>query len=111
MADLKPQPRRRDPDLLRLLHLSQAKECCLCEANYNLELHHVYPRGQGGDDLRANLVWLCREEHWHVTRNDAATLQRLGAHISRQRPDTIAYLNSKLGDGAADWMRRRLHME
>jgi 5-methylcytosine-specific restriction endonuclease McrA len=107
-SDPRRQPRIRDPDLLRLLHAAPWKECCLCGTPERLELHHVYPRGQGGDDKRGNLVWLCKPEHQRVTVNDTAVIRLLGEHIVAERPDIIEYLRWKLGDGAGEWMRRRL---
>jgi 5-methylcytosine-specific restriction endonuclease McrA len=107
-TDPKRAPRRRDPDLLRILHASPLRECCLCGTIEQLELHHVYPRGQGGDDARANLVFLCKTEHQRVTVNDPVALKLLGEHVMSERPDIVDYLRSKLGAGAEEWMRRRL---
>ena len=111
MTDPRPDPRRRDPDLLRILHSSTWKECCLCGDTRTIELHHVYPRGQGGDDVRANLVFLCKREHARVTVNDPVSCRLLGEHVVTHRRDIVAYLETKLGAGAADWIRRRLHAE
>lgn len=96
---------------MRLLHSEHTKECALTGLTYGLELHHVLPRSQGGDDIRANLVFLRADVHARVTANDPTVLRLLGEHIRDERPDTIEYLRWKLGEGADDWMRRRLLME
>jgi 5-methylcytosine-specific restriction endonuclease McrA len=108
-ADPKPKARRRDPDLMRLMHADARKQCALTGAIDNLEIHHVLPRAQGGDDTRANLVWLRRDVHQRITSNDQAAMRLLGDHVLQQRVDTVRYLIDKLGVVAADdWMRRRL---
>lgn len=35
--------------------------CPLCKrlAGFGLSRHHVVPKGQGGDDLDVNLIWVC----------------------------------------------------
>ena len=110
-ADPKPEPRRRDPDLLRILHL-QAHECALCGLVDSLELHHVYPRAQGGDDVRADIVVLCRSCHEGVTRNRTESRRELGEHLLAARWDVLDYLESKLGEEAArEWLARRLFVE
>ena len=96
---------------MRLLHSERTKECAITGLTYGVELHHVLPRSQGGDDVRANLVFLHRTTHARITANDAVTLRLLGEHIRDHRPDTIEYLRWKLGDRASDWMRRRLLLE
>ena len=111
MLDPKPAARVRDSQIMRLLHSERTKECALTGHTQSLELHHVLPRSQGGDDVRANLVFLHRDIHWRITLNDPDTRRQLGEHIRDHRPDTIEYLNWKLGDRAADWIRRRLLLE
>jgi hypothetical protein len=112
MMDAKPTPRTKDPDLMRILHADPTKECALTEEIRDLEIHHVLPRSQRGDDVRENLVWLTAERHRAVTRNDADALRALGQHIRIFRPDTIAYIKRKLGEQqGAEWLRRRLYIE
>ena len=101
-ADPKRGPRVRNPDLMRAMH-TEHRECCLCGRTNRLELHHVLPRGRGGDDVRSNLVWLCAEQHGRITSNDAATRLLLRRHLEARRPDTLSYLNRKMGDG---WLQR-----
>ena len=111
-ADPKPAPRIRDKDLMRLMHSERTKECAVTGGTEQLELHHVLPRSQGGDDVRANLVFLHVRVHQAVTVNDPVALKLLGEHIWEERPDTVAYLVYKLGkEQAVDWMRRRLLIE
>ena len=99
--------RLRDPGLLRLLAF-QFDECCLCGGMQHIHLHHVQLRSQGGDDTRANILPLCRGCHdgYHLHRSDGYG-QRLARHILAHRPDTVAYLKVKLGEGGFDeWLRR-----
>jgi hypothetical protein len=65
------------------------------------------------DDVEANLVMVCgdgtRGCHGAIEANDPVTLRLLGEHILDRRPDTIAYLQQKLGVPQADaWLERRL---
>lgn len=111
IPDPRPARRVRDSEILRLLHSDRNKECAVTGWTDNLELHHVLPRSKGGDDVRANLVFLRRDIHRRVTANDKVALTLLGEYIVSERPDTIEYLRWKLGERAADWMRRRLHIK
>lgn len=111
-ADPKPEPRIRDSDILRIMHADRTKQCAITEDVDGLELHHILPRSQGGDDVRANLVFLRADIHRRITANDPVAMRLLGEHIRTERLDTMAYLTFKLGAGPAqDWMRRRLHIE
>ncbi len=75
-----------------------------------LELHHILPRAQRGDDVRANLVWLAAEHHRRITVNDEDARRRLGEYLRRERPDFYVYLVNKMGSPimARDWIKRRL---
>lgn len=33
--------------------------CALCDSSYSIQVHHVIPRGQGGNDTPYNLITLC----------------------------------------------------
>lgn len=110
MADPKPEPRVRDPELLSQLH-RQWRECALCGSTRDrLSLHHIrkHPR----DDVEGNLVMLCGHGtagcHGKVEAHDAHTLHLLRDHIECDRWDTIAYLDWRLGslDRATDWLDR-----
>ena len=110
MPDFKPELRRRDPDLLRILHLERG-ECALC-GEVEFELHHVLSRAQGGDDVRENIVKLCAERHGEITHNEEGARRALGEHLLAARWDVLDYLESKLGEEAArEWLARRLFVE
>ena len=79
-----------------------------CESTLNL--HHVLPRSQGGDDVRANLSWLCGSgTTGHHGRVEARDPEALRAFLLTLRPDTLEYLSDKLGgpEAAEEWLRRR----
>jgi 5-methylcytosine-specific restriction endonuclease McrA len=62
--DPRPEKRRRDPDLLRQLHLELVNEPCdRCGLRAGVQLHHKRFRSQAGDDARNNLEWLCAPCH------------------------------------------------
>lgn len=87
--------------------------CCLEPVGSG---HHVYPRGQGGDDVLANIVPLCGSGttgcHGLVENGDATTCAKLGAHILAERHDVIEYLRFKLGRWAAEaWMEEFLYID
>lgn len=109
--DPRPAARIRDSDLMRILHAERTKECAITGEVYGLELHHVLPRSSGGDDVRANLVFLTAEIHRRVSANDPVTLRLLGEHIRDFRPDTVEYLHRKLAERCGGWMARRLYIE
>lgn len=109
-GDPKPEPRVRDPGLLRELHL-EWKECALCGSTDKLSLHHIskHPR----DDVRGNLVMLCGSGttgcHGKIEARDEETLFALGRYILRSRGDVISYLYERHGAVAAqDYLRRAL---
>lgn len=108
-ADPKPKKRVRDRELMKQLHLDRGV-CCLCE-NYHpsSHLHHVYPRGQGGDDVRENLVFLCFRCHDRIHANDTQKCAELGQFLARERQDVLSYIDQKLGHPASDmWMVKHL---
>jgi hypothetical protein len=78
--------------------------------------HHVYPKGQGGDDTPANFVSTCGDGtkgcHGMLTREDRGARWSLGQHLVTSRPDVIAYVKGKLGEEqGAEWLRLRLFIE
>jgi 5-methylcytosine-specific restriction endonuclease McrA len=113
LSDPRPSKRIKDPALLRRLHL-RWNCCALCgetQTYAGLSLHHVHKHAR--DDVEANLVMVCgdgtRGCHGAIEANDPVTLRLLGEHILDRRPDTIAYLQQKLGVPQADaWLERRL---
>lgn len=56
--DWKPPRRTRDPRQMRKMHM-QHLECALCGGTYQITLHHIQLRSQGGSDSEENLVPLC----------------------------------------------------
>lgn len=99
--------RVRDADLLALVHY-EATECALTGATGTLEAHHIYPRAQGGDDVRANIIMLEREVHRRITVNDQVARRLLGEHLIEKRSDFLDYLSGKLGaEQAQAWLERR----
>jgi hypothetical protein len=86
---------------------------CACCGGPSATAHHVIARGQGGDDVRENLVALCGSGttgcHGLVEDENELALLALGRHIARERPDVVFYVCSKLGPGAGPaWFERRL---
>lgn len=111
--DLKRAPRVRDALLMKRLH-KRGVICVLC--GYPGTLHHVYPRGQGGDDVEANFVGLCGDgttgHHGLIEDRDTDARLNLGEYIAMERDDTIDYLVGKLGaEEAKEWLRRRFFID
>lgn len=117
-----PDPKRhrriKDPGLFKRLH-AQGGTCALADdpvydCRSSLNLHHVLPRSQGGDDVEANLVWLCGSgttgHHGFVEYRDRDRLLSLRAVLLTRRPDTISYLADRLGGAvaASTWLQRYL---
>lgn len=101
VADFKQEPRIRDPELLRRLHL-EWRECALCRSVgfenrvwLGLSLHHIvkHPR----DDVRGNLVMLCgdgvRGCHGRIEHHDPETKRLLAEYIRRERPDVLEHIS------------------
>lgn len=89
---------------------SRERNCVVCgEPGSNA--HHVYFKGQGGEDVLENGVMLCGTGtmgcHGLMTNMDEETREAIGAYIVRSRPDTLRYLTRTLGGGGmAEFMRR-----
>lgn len=114
MEDFKGGPRIKDPDLLRQAHWA-FDECVIC-GEIEISIHHVLPRGQGGDDVWENLVALCGSGthgcHGAVEHGVDSVCRALGKHILQERPDIVQYLYKKLGsiEAAGEFFRRRLRV-
>lgn len=111
-GDPKPAKRIKDPSVAKELHL-RGVICVLC-GNWG-SLHHIYPRGQGGDDVTANLVGLCGDgvsgHHGLIEGGDVVTRMALGEYISDHRADTVFYVQQKLGEEEGrEWMRQKFYM-
>jgi hypothetical protein len=106
--DFKKPKRAKNPKVMKSLH-ARGVICVLC--GQSGQLHHVYPRGQGGSDVTENLVGLCMNHHAKVHDGDVWARQELGAVLLTDRPDVIFYMQDKLGEGEGrEWLRRRLLM-
>ena len=57
-----------------------------------IQLHHIVPRDQGGDDVAENLVPLCPDCHGKVTRLDASFIVALELSLT---PEERAYALAK----------------
>lgn len=110
--DFKKPKRVKDPKAMKSLHI-RGVICVLCGDPGTL--HHIYPRGQGGDDVPENLVGLCGSgtsgHHGMIENGDVPARLELGAYLMAERPDTVYYMIDKLGDEEGrEWLRQRLYM-
>jgi HNH endonuclease len=78
------------------------ERCWVCEDAWQ-ELHHIYPRGQGGDDDIVDLAPVCRECHRHIEARDPVARSLLRQALM---PTNLEYLRGKLGDGTLGWLDR-----
>lgn len=93
-----------------------AQDRCSCCPSRSATGHHVLAKGQGGDDVDANIVAVCGSGttgcHGKIEGADRETRAILGRFLLSERPDTLEYLSGKLGPSAAlEWLRRHLHVE
>lgn len=126
--DPKPNPRVRDVDALRLARIA-SDECAACRGN-PANVHHVIPRGEGGDDVTGNLLLLCGSgtmgchgalhgnpylvrSRGTVERRDGEWVRRrVGETIRSRRPDVVEYVTSKLGvESGIEYLRRVYYTE
>lgn len=116
MIDVTPDQKRpariKDPDLMRRLHI-RWRFCALCGRGASQRsLHHIYPKGQGGDDVEACLVMFCGHGtagcHGRIEAHDRETMEDFRDYIDRERSDFIEYLDAKLGglEQALAWLDR-----
>ncbi len=116
--DPKSGARIKDPDLLRQAHWA-FDECVLCGA-IDISIHHILSRSASssgaGDDVWENLVPLCGDGttgcHGLVEAGSDVACRALGWYVTRERPDTMEYLATKLGSVEArdEWLRRYLRV-
>lgn len=119
-VDPRPQARIRDGALLEALH-HEWRECVLCrsvgfETNFvwiGLSLHHICKHPK--DDARGNLVMLCgdgvRGCHGLIERNDRKKRKELGLYLRLERPDVLAHLEWRKGEGAREWFRQQFGLD
>ena len=70
--------------------------CVNCGSTENIEMHHIVPLSEGGNNVESNIVMLCRACHYsaHGARIGRHTGQRKGR--SRvQRPDGVEKIIEK----------------
>lgn len=78
----------------------KSKACRICNSDSPLvELHHLIPRSQLGDDVPDNIVSLCGDCHRGVHLREPAHCRLL---LSRLSDDEYAYAVEKLGEGWAE---------
>jgi hypothetical protein len=110
------QPRRIiDPSVFAMM--VPVRRCPLCGTRrppLGFSRHHILPTAQGGDDVLANLMWVCGQGangcHGLIHAHDTETCQRVRAYLHRERSDTIAYLYKRLpelGRNPRGWLDRR----
>ncbi len=110
--DPRPEKRIKDPAVMRGLH-HRGVICVIC--GKPASLHHIYPTGQGGDDVESNLIGLCGDgaqgHHGLYHAGDTRTKITLGAFIQEERSDFVFYLQGKLGEEAArEWLRQKFFL-
>jgi HNH endonuclease len=104
--DTKPAKPIRDRTVFVLFH-DQPWACVNCGRDRQIVAHHIVHRGQGGDDVMANLAPLCDPCHgaYHGNPykhkgkyvNETKVKQALIRHILGDREDTQEYLLAKWG--------------
>ena len=107
LSDPKPVKRIRDPEVIARFYES-GYDCLSCGHGRIIDPHHVLLKSQGGDDVPANLVPLCRECHGALhgrpyrafgVKIDANHVRQAIARCVRSEAgeDTRWYLVAKLG--------------
>lgn len=83
-ADPKPAKRikasRSEWEMIRRAKLDV---CRACRYDFRIELHHLVPRSQAGDDVADNLVPLCFLCHGLIENRNATTEVALGLKLTR----------------------------
>lgn len=106
LPDAKPTKRYRasQKEWGHLRNVFANTRCAICDGNWD-SLHHVYPRGQGGDDTAVNLIALCGSGttgcHGRVEAHDPAARAAVRASLNDAHR---WYLTWKLGHGAQAWL-------
>jgi hypothetical protein len=79
--------------------------CVSCTSGGQLELHHILPRSQSGDDLAINLVVICRSCHTKLEGHESGW-ERVAAAV-RQYVITDNRRRYYQEDHAGDFFNRR----
>ncbi len=99
--DPKPPARIVDRKAFARFYDQAALACQICGDNgtaYGLSIHHLLPRGQGGDDMPSNFALLCGHGtagcHGDVEAHRNGARSRLRESMTQEQ---IAYLVAKRG--------------
>lgn len=81
---------------------------CNCVAGHRpppaeLHAHHVLPLGEGGPDVRENLVWLCPTTHASVHKLWRLMVKHHGNPSAEQRQEFTRYVRKIVDTG---WAQR-----
>jgi 5-methylcytosine-specific restriction endonuclease McrA len=95
--------KKASPDELAQIRKAKGSWCRLCvlegrRGTRQVELHHLIRRSQGGDDVPANLVPLCRQHHRQVHGGNPDTIVALVGQLTR---DERRYYLERSRRGAA----------
>jgi len=87
----KPEKRIRNRALLKAMR-EEIPYCERCGAPGHGGLHHIKYRSQGGDDIKENLIRLCKKCHndIHNAKHDKAELVVIVAKREGKTPQEIA---------------------
>ena len=89
MPPVPKHPRIIDRALIASLKI-EVGECEYCHASpyrHPLDTHHIKTRGAGGDDVRENLIVLCRSCHDRAQRRTIPTRQLIAIVQRREGAD------------------------
>lgn len=89
-------------------HEWRAEQPCWICGGRSTNTHHIYPRGQGGDDRLENFAALCGSGttgcHGRIEARDPVARARLRLAL---RDENLLYLSAKLGvEHARAWLDR-----
>lgn len=108
IADPKPRKRyRASKKEWEDMHAAfRGSPCRICGEPFQ-SLHHIFPRGKGGDDVIVNLAPLCGSGttgcHGRIEARDAKAREALRANLTEANR---WYLTYKLGLKAEGWLDR-----
>lgn len=105
-AQLKPGRKRKyrrivaGPKAWQVIRSAKLGPCRVCGTTYPpVELHHLVPRSQSGDDVPDNLVPLCSSDHHLVTERRRLELELLAKALTDSE---YTYCVMKLGENAME---------
>jgi 5-methylcytosine-specific restriction endonuclease McrA len=107
VRDAKPEPRIKDPALMRLLKI-ELDECEISGVTTRLHLHHIILRSHQGSDVRENIICLCDDLHRRYHEGDPLARRMIAEHVNTNRPDVACYIAETLGgaDALLEWFER-----